>query len=330
MSLFAKKYFDYLTSNENFYMNNYFSKYRNENVWIALRRFPQGLFAIIITDEKFEQVDSMESINYLRTLGEPFSLNKIVLADNDYIYESNDGISKLIFNVQENKTIYCDEGCEALSKIALSLNAVRAKSKKSMFKNNTLTLALIGINIVVFIVSVILSRNIFDIDYRVLLIMGAKFGPFIEYGQYWRLITCMFLHGGLIHIFCNMYSLYYVGSQIEVLYGRKKYLLIYFISGIGSSLFSYIMSPFSISVGASGAIFGLLGAMFIYLVKERKRFVKGVIGNLVFVILINIYIGLSLNNIDNYAHIGGLIVGCILSFIFLMINDRRNKYTRDE
>jgi rhomboid protease GluP len=115
-----------------------------------------------------------------------------------------------------------------------------------------------------------------------------------------------------------MYALYSIGPVVEKIYGPKKYILIYFVSGILSSLLSYTMSP-AMSIGASGAIFGLLGAMLVYAYNMRKRIGKGLIKNIVTVIAINLFIGMTIPNIDNFAHIGGLLGGLIISCYFFNI-----------
>jgi rhomboid protease GluP len=180
---------------------------------------------------------------------------------------------------------------------------------------NKVTYTLIGINILIYIITAIMSRNIFDSNTYVLIILGAKVNELINYGQVWRLLTCAFLHGGIMHLAFNMYSLKIIGSEIEYIFGRKKYLIIYLMASVGGSIFSYIFSPYSISVGASGAIFGLLGAMLVFGIKHRNKIGKGYMMNIIQVIGINIFIGITLSNIDNFGHIGGLIVGGITALL---------------
>lgn len=325
---FTQKYFDFLIKREGFVMESYRSFIRNEDIWIAIKRFPEGLYVIFITDEKYEEIDSKEVVDFLKFKGEPYSLHKIVLADNDYIHLNDDFIPKVVFDVSKNRAIYCDSGCEAISKIALEINRQRSvqgnRQRIGYGKDNIVTLSIIGINVLLYIISAFISRNIMDIHPYVLLEMGAKFGPLIDRGEVWRLVTCAFLHGGIVHLLLNMYALYSIGSQIEIIYGKVKYLIIYFLSAIGSSLLSYFISPYTISIGASGAIFGLLGALVVYAIKERDRLQQGVIPNLLFVIGLNIYIGVTLPNIDNYGHFGGLAVGAISSVIMLMVNKTPN------
>lgn len=160
-----------------------------------------------------------------------------------------------------------------------------------------------------------LSKSIVDIDSMTLLEMGAKYNPLISRGEVWRLFTAAFLHGGILHLACNMYSLYAVGTQVERIYGKVKYIIIYILSALGASVLSYLLAPRSLSVGASGAIFGVLGAILVFVIKEKNKLSKGALGNILSVIALNLYIGFTIPNIDNYAHIGGLIVGIIISII---------------
>lgn len=180
------------------------------------------------------------------------------------------------------------------------------------------TYTIIAANILVFIICCILSSRIvkfpdwiMEFPEYILLLMGAKFNSLIDAGQYYRLITPMFLHAGLIHIALNMYALYCIGPLAEKVYGRINYVGIYFFSGIISSLASYIFSPSSLSVGASGAIFGLFGAILIFALRERDRIGKNLMLNMIFVIAINLLFGFRMPNIDNSAHLGGLVGGLI-------------------
>ena len=196
------------------------------------------------------------------------------------------------------------------------------RENKIVNKNNIVTMSIIAINIILYIITAIMSKNIFDINAYVLLYMGGNYGALVSHGQVWRLLTCAFLHGGIIHIFCNMYALYALGPQIEILFGRVKYIIIYLLSAIGGSLLSYKFSPSSLSIGASGAIFGLFGAMVVFVLKYKDRIPKKVLNNLFGVIILNLLIGFNLQGIDNFAHIGGLLVGALVAFLFLMQKTR--------
>ena len=174
--------------------------------------------------------------------------------------------------------------------------------------------------------STVLSEEMINsINNSVLIKFGAKYNILIEQGQVWRLLTCAFLHSGLVHIACNMYSLYIIGPQIQQIYGANKYLIIYIISCITSSLLSYFMSPYSISVGASGGIFGLMGALLAFAIIERHTIQKKYISSLMQIIIINLFIGLSIKNIDNFGHIGGLFGGIVVGYIIYRISKKIKK-----
>lgn len=138
---------------------------------------------------------------------------------------------------------------------------------------------------------------------------GAKFNPLIMSGEYWRLITPMFLHGGVLHLAFNSYFLYSVGPFVEKIFGKRKFITIYFIAGITGNVASFAFSQ-SLSVGASGALFGLMGAL-LYVIKKDKRIMKSSFGtNVLMTIGINLVLGfVNKDQIDNFAHIGGLIGG---------------------
>ncbi|WP_052112994.1 rhomboid family intramembrane serine protease [Clostridium novyi] len=193
---------------------------------------------------------------------------------------------------------------------------IKSVVSRIRYTKNTskVTFILITINVIAYIITAILSQNILDSDIRVLLFLGANENTLVSSGQYYRLITCMFLHGGLLHLVLNMYALEAIGPIVERIYGKMKYIIIYLGGGLISSLSSYVFSS-GVSIGASGAIFALLGAMFILTIKMRDVVGRGVIKNIVSVIGINIFIGLAVPNIDNFAHLGGLLGGIILAII---------------
>lgn len=145
--------------------------------------------------------------------------------------------------------------------------------------------------------------------------IGALYGPAVKLGELWRLVTAAFLHGGILHLFVNMYSLYMVGSQVENFMGKWKFLLIYLMSAISGSLLSVAVNINILSVGASGAIFGLMGALLYFGYHYRLYLNDALRRQIIPIIIINLVIGFSLPNIDNFAHIGGLIGGYFMAMI---------------
>lgn len=150
----------------------------------------------------------------------------------------------------------------------------------------------------------------------VLITFGAKFTPLIVAGEYWRLLTAMFLHIGLMHILFNLYSLYSLGTLAESYFGHTRFLVIYLLSGLFGSLASYALS-LSLSAGASGAIFGLAGAITVYFMIYRENFGargRAILQNMLVVIALNIFLGLSSTGIDNWGHLGGLLSGAAIAW----------------
>ena len=151
-----------------------------------------------------------------------------------------------------------------------------------------------------------------------LIVRGAVIPGLIADGELWRLLTAMFLHASWLHWAVNSWALYQLGMLYEAMFGSKRFALIYFTSGIVASIASS-MNIDTASVGASGAIFGILGA-FIFSIRRSPQWrnepwTKGLLGQLMFFAVLNLYIGFSVPFIDNTAHIGGLVTGLILGFL---------------
>ncbi|HEV2853088.1 MAG TPA: rhomboid family intramembrane serine protease [Thermoanaerobaculia bacterium] len=173
----------------------------------------------------------------------------------------------------------------------------------------TLLLALIGI---AFLGETVLGGST---NPDVLELLGANFPPRVLQGhEYWRLVASMFLHIGFVHLLVNGWALYQLGSLFEILLGSGRLLLVYFLSGIAGSLAS-VMFTRSLSAGASGAIFGLLGALIAFLLKRRGNLTpqaKSLLMQLLFWAGLNVFLGFSTPGIDNAAHLGGCAAGFLL------------------
>ena len=154
---------------------------------------------------------------------------------------------------------------------------------------------------------------------NVLITYGAKDNTLIIQGQYWRFVTPIFLHANLLHVGLNMLNFVVLGVFIERLVGHLRFLLIYLLTGIISIIASFYFMPQEISVGASGAIFGLVGAYSVFVLTHRRAFRHNGIPTLLWLVLVigvNLSIGLFIPNVDNYAHLGGLLSGCLLGWEF--------------
>ncbi len=147
-------------------------------------------------------------------------------------------------------------------------------------------------------------------------ILAGFVKPFFSEGQYWRILTGATLHGGIMHLVFNSYALFSFGRLIETLSNRAHLAIVFLLSVIGGGVLSLIFLPEGVSIGASGGIVGLLGYMTIYSFKRRsllpEGFLKNMLVNLGFIAVIGIFL---MANIDNFAHLGGLIVGVVYGFL---------------
>ena len=189
----------------------------------------------------------------------------------------------------------------------------------NFLRNSPVTTVLVVLNLSMFAVLMLTGGS--D-DVRNLYRWGAKFGPAIQDGDWYRLILPVILHAGILHLATNTFALVIFGPRLEEDFGRIAFLSTYVVSGICGVAASYLVSP-TLSVGASGAIFGIVGAYGTYLVRNRKEFgrtVNPVIMNLLIILGINIVFGLVWSGIDQGAHVGGLIAGGVIS---IFVSPRR-------
>jgi rhomboid protease GluP len=174
------------------------------------------------------------------------------------------------------------------------------------------TIAFISITLLVFLGQTATSQWF---GHDRLLEIGAKSRTAILSGEVWRFITPIFLHVGISHIFVNMYSLYAIGPAVERFFGTPRFMITYLLAGISGVIFSLALSPYP-SAGASGAIFGMLGALAAFLYRHRGlfgRFGRLQLRQIVIVAVLNLGLGL-MPGIDNWGHLGGLIAGALLGW----------------
>ena len=314
--------FSELTKQAGFYIKDYYSETLKENKWIAIMENEDFIYAVVVCKNNEENFIYYEAMSFLeKVYSKKISLNIVICTEESYESLIQQSYNKLIYSEKEKQVVYSDNSCKPLVSILnYSMEKQKTSNFKVKYKESLVTYILICVNILIFIITAFLSKSIYNINSYTLIELGAKVNVLINNGQPWRLITCTFLHGGLAHIAFNMYALKIIGSEVEYVYGKIKYIVIYLISSLGGSIFSYLFNANSISVGASGAIFGLLGAMIIFGIRHKNKIGKAYIINLFKVLLINIFIGVTLSNIDNGAHIGGLIFGCISA---LAVKDKK-------
>ncbi len=174
---------------------------------------------------------------------------------------------------------------------------------------------LIAANVLVFVLVGAGGAGWMDADGRALIRWGSNFGPLTADGQWWRLLTAMFLHGGLVHLGVNMLTLADVGRLCERLHGTFRFLLLYFVSGLLGSAASVWWNPSVNSVGASGALFGVLGATLVYMLDKRNAVppaaMKAHVATLGVFVVYGLANGFASKGIDNFAHLGGLVGGLV-------------------
>lgn len=179
-----------------------------------------------------------------------------------------------------------------------------------------LTLLLIATNLLVFALMLGYGAGIWHTSNNVQLAWGANFGPATQDGEWWRLGSALFLHFGLLHLAMNMLSLWDSGRLVERIYGPARFVLIYFCSGLAGNLLSLVtQGGHAVSGGASGAIFGVYGALMVFLWRERRHLnpaeFKWLFWGAVGFSVVTIVLGLQVTGIDNAAHIGGLLAGIL-------------------
>src|SRR6202795_3189968 len=183
---------------------------------------------------------------------------------------------------------------------------------------------IVGINIAVFVVMLLSGVSMLsNPSGQDLVRWGANFGPLTVSGQWWRLLTSVFIHGGLLHIAFNMWCLWDLGRLAESIYGHWTFAAVYLISGLSASLASVIRNPVVLSVGASGAIFGIAGALIasFYLGEFSlgRAAMTGTLRSVVMFVGYNLFFGAVIARTDNAAHVGGLLMGLLLGALIARV-----------
>lgn len=215
-------------------------------------------------------------------------------------------------------TKFDEEGVRLFMKITDDINKKNEENGKRAeeifaVRKPYITYGLIILNVLIYVIMLTVSRSgLNEFDVQTLLKFGANYKPLVLDGEYWRLIASAFLHDGLLHLICNMYALFVLGPQLENFFGKTRFAIIYLFSAIAGNLMSLVFSD-AVSVGASGAIFGLFGSLLYFGYYYRVYLGNVLRTQLIPVIMINLLFGLVTPGIDNAAHIGGLIGGIFIS-----------------
>lgn len=250
-----------------------------------------NIFLDLNDDVKLDSIDHIDNIKVNDTQD---------LVHNQTVVEAFPNIEKDIINA--------DNDVDLIVNVTNDINSKTAKENRKyeeVFKPKKIvvTYVLIALCTLVYILQILFPS---------LTTLGAVNGSLVRSGQVYRLVTGMFMHGSIWHLLCNMYSLYVIGCATENYFGKKKFLFIYFVSGIIGSMFSCIFNT-SWSLGASGAIFGLMGALCYFGYYYRLYMGKALYSEIIPVIVLNLALSLVVSNIDFYAHIGGLIGGVFIT-----------------
>lgn len=191
-------------------------------------------------------------------------------------------------------------------------------TRTSWLRQRIVTFTLMFILLAIYAATALQSQNT-DISSEVLILWGGQINIAVTQGEYWRLLTAVFLHANLVHVIMNTISLYFIGMAIELFYGKWRYLVIFVLAGLVGNIFTFfLMPPMSLSIGASGGVFGIFGALgAFYLINRRAlgRAFPRLVREWLFFLSINLIFGLAIPNINNIAHFGGLASGFVLGLV---------------
>ena len=259
---------------------------------------------------------SINTLSIFLDLGENVNLVNDKNLDCIEVKEEQDlnknSLIKKIFPDLSKKLNFNEDGVQLFMKITNDINShnkTDAEKVDEVFRTKypVITYVLIAINVLLYFVP------IFTDCYDSILEKYSIFAPYIREGEIYRLFTGIFLHANIVHLAFNCYALYILGSQLESFLGKVKYLIIYLFSGICGALFSMIFGGNVASIGASGAIFGLMGSL-LYFGYHYKVYLGNVIkSQIIPLIILNLTIGFITIGIDNAAHVGGLIGGSLIT-----------------
>ncbi|MGN1400724.1 MAG: rhomboid family intramembrane serine protease [Bacillus sp. (in: firmicutes)] len=214
-------------------------------------------------------------------------------------------ISDLSAEVSEAEVLY-------VKKRAIDNGVQRRKEEQQLFQGKTIiTKLFLAIQIAVFIIMEFVGSSESTLT---LVEFGAKYNPAIVDGEWWRFLTPVFVHIGLLHLLMNSVALLYIGGEVEKMFGSVRFIFIYLFAGFAGVLGSFIFNP-AISAGASGAIFGCFGALLYFGLTNPKLFFRTMGTNIIVLVLINLVFGFTFSGIDNAGHIGGLIGGFLASAV---------------
>lgn len=281
--------------------------HNGEQIRKKLFRKPINVINIYVT--KYAPVDDYDFIG-LPVTYQKTKLQSFILASESFLTDLQQLERKLnvdlsiqlneIENISEGQIQYLRE-----KTVAESLKKIKEDQKVFFTGKPFFTYMFMIIQVIVFL---LMEMNGGSTNSATLIHFGAKSSSYILQGQWWRFFTPIVIHIGFVHLLMNTISLYLIGAEAERIYGNTRFLLIYLFAGFSGTLASFMLSP-SLSAGASGAIFGCLGALLYFGVVYPKLFYRTMGSSVIVLIIINLLYGFSVPGIDNAGHIGGLIGG---------------------
>lgn len=259
---------------------------------------------------------NVNTLSIFLSLGDNVNLSSTKNIDCIMVNEEEDlkknNIIKNIFPDLSKKLRFSEDGIQLFVKITNDINdhnKTDAEKVNEVFKIKKpyITYFLIAINIILYFIPILMT------DFQQVINDFGIYAPYIRNGQIYRLFTGIFLHANVLHLAFNCYALYLLGIQLESFMGKLKYLIIYLFSGLTGALFSMIFTNNALSIGASGAIFGIMGSL-VYFGYHYRVYLGNVIKTQIIpIIILNLAIGFLSSGIDNFAHIGGLIGGGLIT-----------------
>jgi membrane associated rhomboid family serine protease len=201
-----------------------------------------------------------------------------------------------------------------------SRQKTKVRTAATIRRDPQLTYVLIAVNVIAFVAMAATGGSLTSTGGGQVFNNGALYGPAVAAGEWWRIVTAGFLHAGLLHIAFNMYFLYFLGTLLEPEIGRVRFGIIYFVSLLGGSFGALLFSPHAVTVGASGAVFGLMGAAIIAM---RARGIDPMQSGLGVTLLLNLGITFLIPGISKGGHIGGLVAGLIVGYLMFEVAERR-------
>ena len=291
----------YIHNNEQFD----FDKFKTKRIMNKIKRKTLSIFKMNVASFFLNLSDNVD-------LKDANTKNSICIRLKEDTDLNKNEVAKKAFPDLKKKLKFTEKGTELFMKITGDINKHNqedARKVEKVFRSKfpMITYMLIAVNIICFLVPAFFSEsNNVILDFCV-------HGPSIRYGQYYRLLTGAFLHTGIMHLAFNCYALYVLGSQLESYLGKAKYIVIYLVSAIFGSLFSMTFNGDTASIGASGAVFGLMGAL-LYFGYHYRVYLGNVIKSQILpLVIVNLLIGFLTTGVDNAAQIGGLVGGAMIT-----------------